>query len=326
MKVNYWWITGLMASLCACVPQSTLPTTASSKYSIDSYKEASQLNTNLTGVWMAIHSGKLTETTDGVDYTVTGNIRELIEITESSGNFYARTCLDPSIKNVISISGNNVSVQLNDELATLTKTSFTAMVGTAAHSSAASTYSGTLNMKKIAALNTVFGTYPFLNTSLAKQTLSANCLEEASLYVVGKKSLFSKWANLEVGNVVDWNSATYHQTGYMYSTDGTADAVKELRFSEGVIGGSKTLREYPSNGEAIAISVASSNASIYQSNISATNIISGAVDIDFSSVVILANTQQNTSGGSTSLPASTGSSGQTMLDWIGGLLKIKLPW
>jgi hypothetical protein len=318
--------------LTGCLPQSNIisPNGSSSRYSIDSYQENTSLTTDLSGMWMVIHNGTLKETADGVDYTVTGSIRELVEISQSGGVFYVRTCLSPEARNALTVSGNNVSMLLNAEQAILTRSGFTVMSGTASHSASATNYSGTVKMKKIAALNTTLGSFSFLNSGLGKDTLAANCLQEGSLHVVGKKSLFSKWADIEIGNVTDWSAGTYHQTGYMYSVAGTADPVQKLRFTDGVVGSPGAVREYPLSGETVAVTVSNTGPSAYVSSLSVESVIAGGVNLDLQWGVANEGVISAVPASSVSLPANSTPSASldflSMIGWMAGLFKITLPW
>lgn len=291
--------------LAGCMPDSmTLAgSSADSRYSIDSYEEDTALTTDLSGLWIAIHNGTLKESKDGVDYTITGNIREIVEVTKSGSVFYVRTCLHPEIKNALSISGNSISFTVNDEQAQLTKTSNTAMAGNAAHSTSGSAYSGTLKMKKVAPLNDTFGLFNYLNASLGKDVATAGCIQEGSLRVVGTKFGISKWADVEVANITDWSSATFHQTGYMFSRGGSADAVNQIRFAEGSVASGSVVREYPAGNETVSISTSSSTSSVYKSSFSVGGVIAGTSDLGFSGIAV-AGASTAGSGGATSTTTS----------------------
>ncbi len=319
--------------LAGCLPKTTTLASvgSDSRYSIDAYKESTTLTSDLTGLWMAIHNGTLYETSDGVDYTVTGNIREIVEVTKSGSVFYVRSCLKPEIKNVVSISSNDISFAINDEQAQLTKTSFTAMSGTAAHSTSGSSYSGTLKMKKVLPLNDTFGLFNYLNTSLGKDVATAGCFQEASLHVVGSKLGFSKWSDVEFANITDWSAATFHQTGYMFSRAGTADAVKKVRFMEGSIASGATVREYPAGNETVSVATSSSTSSAYTSSFSVGGVISGTTDLSFAIAAPVASTGTTTTSAATSTTTTSAYTPGSfdflsMVSWMTGIFNILIPW
>lgn len=234
---------------------------------------------------------------------------------------------------MVSVSGTSVSTTVNDEQVKLTASSNTAMAGTAAHSATDSSYSGTVQMKKVAALGESFGLFSYLDSNGSSDVATAGCFQEASLHVVGKMSFFSKWADLEIGNFTDWSGATVYQSGYAFSRAGTADPVRKARFAEGVSGNSLTAREYPLNGETVAIEVASSTEASYRSTFNVSGLIAGSVSLDFDFAAISPDaTTAGTDGSSGSLPASTTTTSTSspdflsMLQWMSGIFKISLPW
>jgi hypothetical protein len=77
--------------LTGCISDTVSLAGTDSRYNIDSYQEETTLTADLTGLWIAIHNGTLNETADGVDYTVTGSIREIVEVTKSGNVFYLRS-------------------------------------------------------------------------------------------------------------------------------------------------------------------------------------------------------------------------------------------
>ena len=103
------------------------------------------------------------------------------------------------------------------------------MSGTASHSATDSSYSGTVEMKKVAALGESFGLFSYLDSGNQADVATASCFQEASLHVVGSISLFSKWADLELGNFTDWSGSTLYQSSYLFSRAGTADPVRQAR-------------------------------------------------------------------------------------------------
>lgn len=333
MKISALLCVCSVAFLAGCLPEGVTlaPVGSDSRYSIDAYKESTTLTSDLTGLWIAIHNGTLNETADGVDYTVTGNIREIVEVTQSGGVLYLRSCLKPELKNVISVSGNNVTFAVNDEQAQLTKTGNTAMSGTAAHSTSGSSYSGTLKMKKVAPLNDTFGLFNYLNTSLGNDVATAGCLQEGSLHVVGSKLGFSKWSDVELANITDWSSPTFHQTGYMFSRAGTADPVKQVRFTEGSIASGATVREYPAGSEAVSVSTSASTSSAYKSAFSVGGVITGTTDLAFAIAAAAPAPGTATTGAATSTTTTSSATPGSfdflsMLSWMAGIFKIQLPW
>ncbi len=305
MKLSALLCVCLALFLTGCKPDGlTLAVGSDSRYSIDAYKESTTLTSDLTGLWIAVHNGTLNETSNGVDYVVTGNIREIVEVTKSGSVFYVRSCLKPEIKNAVSMSGNNISFAVNDEQAQLTKTSYTAMAGTAAHSTSGSNYSGTLKMKKVAPLNDTFGLFNYLNNSSGKDIATAGCFQEGSLHVVGTKFGISKWSDVEIANITDWSASSFHQTAYMFSRGGTADAVKKVRFIESSVAAGATTREYPTGSETVSVSTSASTNSAYKSNFDVGGVISGTSDLSFPGIA--AATASSGTGAAASTTTTSG--------------------
>lgn len=329
----------LLATLCVtllltgCMGDGQLPLAGSaSRYDIDAYEEKSSLNGDLTGLWITLHNGTLKEKVDGVNYTITGNIREIVQITRTNNVYYLRTCLEPETKHVMSVSGSSVSGMVNDEQVELTAASNTAMSGTASHSATDSSYSGTVEMKKVAALGESFGLFSYLDSGNQADVATASCFQEASLHVVGSISLFSKWADLELGNFTDWSGSTLYQSSYLFSRAGTADPVRQARFAEGV--SSLTAREFPVDDEIITVAVDSTSEASYHSTFAVGSLIAGSVtlDFDFAAVAHSAAAPAGSAGSFESLPEGTPttSSGSpdfySMMMWMAGLFQISLPW
>ena len=316
--------------LAGCLPSGSLPGIgSSSRYDINSYAEDKSQTADLTGLWIAVHEGTLKETTDGVDYTVTGNIREIVAISKSGGVYQMRTCLEPETLHVLSVSGDQVSVDMNDEHATLTLSSNTVMSGTASHNQSDSKYSGTLKMKKVAPLGDSFGLFSYISDSQAVSTETAGCLQEGSLHVVGSKLGFSKWADVELANITDWSSATFRQTGYLYSRGGTADPVRQLRFMEGTASAGATVREYPESGESVSASVTATSAEAY----TGAFVLSGKngsvkLDLPFVAADALVVTTGSAAASSSSGASTSGSEFDilSMFQWVIGIFNIRLPW
>lgn len=318
--------------LAGCIPAGTVPGVGeNARYDINTYREDKSLNADLTGLWIALHEGTLNETVDGIKYNMTGNIREIVEITRSAGVYYVRSCLFPESRHVVSVSGNTATAAYNDVSVEMTIASNTAMSGEAWRSASSSEYSGTVQMKKVAALGETFGLFSFVNGSHVKETATASCFQEASLHVVGSQLMFSKWADVELANVSDWTSSQLRQTGYLYSIGGTADPVRQLRFADGSEAAGLTVREYPEDGETVSATITTSTATTYVSEFSLES-LTGAVQLDMDIADASAVVVAPTAGSSSSLPQETPSTVPgsydylSMMNWMGGFWQLSMPW
>ena len=249
-----------------------------SRFSIESYHRVDGINEDLTGLWIAIHDGLLTETMDGVDYEISGYIREIVEIREQGGSYYLRSCLESNRRQPITMVAENVSFIMNGEQVDLINSGNTLMSGTAAHDSANSSYTGTLAMKKVASLDDSFGQFDYYNASDVNEPASASCFQEGYLHVVGSKLFVSQWSDVEVFSVAQWSGGdAFKQTGYLLSRDGSADAVRELKFIEGMVAVDNTTRQYT------GVTVTTDNASVnaYSSSFAVSGGASGSIDLSF---------------------------------------------
>lgn len=247
--------TGLLS---ACIPEFTpyYPTIAQQpRFDITNYSEVATADTDLTGVWMMVQSGTRNETINNIAYRTSGYTREIVQIYQETGNFYAKACVQAEAsQQLVSISGDDVTVTLNGLDMTLVKSDFKNMAGAATSDTPAEfKYSGAVYLKKIAAAGTSMGSFSFYNSGLSINTLNAECFQESDLGLTGVVGIISKFALLEVFTAVDWSAdgSTYSQTAYVFQKGGdVSPPTKKITFVDGVdITGPAASRAYPGDGQ-----------------------------------------------------------------------------
>lgn len=264
--------------LAACMPDQTLFAT-SSRFAIESYQTHDDRQ-DLTGLWMTIHNGRLDETIDDIDYEITGNIREIVAITRVHGDYYLRTCVQPGTLRPMSLSGSQVSVQMNDDLAELTIIDNARLSGTASHDWPDSRYDGTVEMKKIAAAGDTFGHFGFYRADGQAVTATADCFQEGDLHVVGSQSIFSQWADVEILSVASLAADdSYRQTAYLTSREGTADPARKLVFTSGGPAVDPTVQQFPIAGENIAIGSSTASVNAFNTSLAVDSFINADIAI-----------------------------------------------
>ncbi len=283
LKIRITFLLFLLTLFTACVPEPVvLPVTT--RFQIDQYTEVAGLPDDVTGVWVVLQSGTRVETKDGIEYTTTGNLRELVEISGSPEAYTARSCVETEAIKTFNLSGDDASVTLNAINMVLTKSSFTRMSGTASSAEAGVSYSAAVNMKKIAALDSTFGTFDFFSDGGSMETgLDAHCMQESDIRVTGTfGGLVQQYTNISVLNATEWTTpTTYKQTAYAYTTSGTTDSpVRTMTFVNGTVAASNTLRAYPESGQTLTVSIPTASTSALVANYSvSTTPITGSANL-----------------------------------------------
>lgn len=273
-------VTFLIASCFDGVPPLADDFTGKSeRFSIDSYTVSTSAS-DLSGLWVAIHSGTMLKAEGNVDYNITGSIREVVRIQKIGEEYYVRSCLESEEEHVLSISGDDISFEMNLDQVELTKVSNTRLSGSASHDLGGSSYSGTLEMKKVAVIGDDFGAFSFYASDSSTHLATASCFQDGYLRVVGKMFGISQWADVEVFTAADWLSdSDYEQLSYLISREGSADPVKQMQFIEGGLAVPMPyVREYE-GGLSVTTTVAEVNA--YHADIIVDAVMSGAVDLVF---------------------------------------------
>lgn len=274
-------LAGLGVVLAACSPDLPVnPAAGQSRFDIEAYHEIDS-NADLQGLWLAVHEGTLHQTSGDVDYTITGFIREVIEIRQHDGEYFLRTCVEPEHEQTLDIFDGKIRVQINADLAEFDWESNTFLQGVASHDDSDSDYNGTVAMKKIAAFGEWLGSFHFYSAEHQEQLLDASCFQEGKLQVVGTMLGISQWANVDILSVSSWEeTGAFHRLSYLVSREGNADPVRELTFVDGELGNASLVsREY---ADSLSVSTISAGVNYYQSSFAVDDVINGVVNIDYS--------------------------------------------
>jgi len=271
-------LSGLMLSACVDdLPSLDVRNAGGSRFDVNSYYEGGG-QSDLSGVWIAIHEGTLLENSSNVDYEISGFIREIVEIRERSGAYYLRTCLEPEKEQLISQQGEQLSVTMNMDVAILSYIDNQNLQGTASHNESDSSYSGSVEMRKVADLGAQFGDFVVYDHSSQTQQLEANCFQEGAVYVLGSMLGISQWARVEIMNMAHYDQDNFYTTGFLVSREGTADAVRNVVVQSGVLGSVGQRAEYESG---ICVDTSAIQLNQLQSQLNVSGEFNGAINLSF---------------------------------------------
>ncbi|HEY9034068.1 MAG TPA: hypothetical protein VIN71_09040 [Pseudomonadales bacterium] len=306
--------------LVACTPDTELAGNLS-RFDINSY-QAMPATDELSGLWITIHQGRRNERIDDIDYDISGHIRETLSISRVDGVYYLRSCLTPGQPQALSVTGDQVTVMINDDVAELTLSGNNRMDGRASHQTASSSYDGSLAMKKVAGPDALLGDFAFYDGTALLGNLPAACFQEAALHVTGKKSLFSQWAAVEMLTVSDRFTDSYRQTAYLVSRDGSADPVRKISFTSASAGSDPWIQAFPSGSETVQLAPSIASVNSFAGRFTIDTQLSGLINIDFP----MASTELAPAATSTSAPASEPANDNNDPDWAAFASQWRWDW